>query len=358
MAEYTKNLKLFKYDPITDAKQVFSISDALNYNWDILDEKASGAGMPVGTIFSHTCSASFVPENSLPCDGTEYAQSQFQTFYNDWLVGGRLNTCTYEEYQTEIGTYGKCAKFGLDTVNGKFKVPTIPDGTHIQQALTDDELGKSYKAGLPNIKDSTSPIVGQNTDDEGALTKNGTGRFSFATSGGAAFQTLTIDASKSNPIYSDDVNTVQTEAIALRFFVVVATGTINESEMDWSAWASSIQNKANIDADNFTTTGKGKITSWAFPSNRYQNLTLGSNGATYTAPANGWFNISGVGSSSTQGFVFMFCAVTSIRMEAPCSSALGVNLSIPVKKGDVMTINYIGLKTGAVLRFTYAEGDI
>ena len=42
MAEYTENLKLFKYDPITDAKQVFSISDALNYNWDILDKNGAG----------------------------------------------------------------------------------------------------------------------------------------------------------------------------------------------------------------------------------------------------------------------------------------------------------------------------
>ena len=33
----TENLKLNKYDPITDAKQPFSISDGLNANWDIID---------------------------------------------------------------------------------------------------------------------------------------------------------------------------------------------------------------------------------------------------------------------------------------------------------------------------------
>ena len=38
--EYTENLKLFKYNPETDGKQVFSIDQALNYNWDILDEVA------------------------------------------------------------------------------------------------------------------------------------------------------------------------------------------------------------------------------------------------------------------------------------------------------------------------------
>lgn len=34
----TENLKLNKYDLISDAKQPFSISDGLNANWDIIDE--------------------------------------------------------------------------------------------------------------------------------------------------------------------------------------------------------------------------------------------------------------------------------------------------------------------------------
>ena len=44
----TENLKLNKYDPITDAKQPFSISDGLNANWDVIDEnlvkKQNGLG--------------------------------------------------------------------------------------------------------------------------------------------------------------------------------------------------------------------------------------------------------------------------------------------------------------------------
>ena len=100
------------------------------------------------------------------------------------------------------------------------------------------------------------------------------------------------------------------------------------------------------------------ISGYPMPSDKYIDLTLGASGTQYTAPANGWFNVSGLGSSSNLGYVFMWCEETSIRMEAPCSSGLGVNLSLPVKKGDVMTITYAYLKTGAVLRFTYAEGEI
>lgn len=37
MSELTPNLGLFKYDLSTDGKEVFSIEQALNSNWDIID---------------------------------------------------------------------------------------------------------------------------------------------------------------------------------------------------------------------------------------------------------------------------------------------------------------------------------
>lgn len=210
--------------------------------------------IPVGTIFSHTCSSTFVPENSLPCNGTEYSQTQFPVLWTDWLVGGRLNTCTYSQYQSDIDTYGKCGKWGLDTENGKFKTPYIPDGTHIQQAMTDGELGKSYNAGLPNITSGNLGYVrsGLNIDGSGALINTSKGQFAEGACVNQSWSgTMNFDASRSNPIYGGS-DTVQEEAVSLRYFVVVATGSINQSEMDWSAWASSLQGKANVDLSNCT----------------------------------------------------------------------------------------------------------
>ena len=208
--------------------------------------------MPVGTIFSHTCSSTFVPENSLPCNGIEYSQTQFPILWTDWLVGGRLNTCTYSQYQSDIDTYGKCGKWALDTENGKFKTPYIPDGTHIQQAMTDGELGKSYNAGLPNVT-GTLGVYANLVPIGGAFyhgtTNNNSVGYSQVTHSDWAGQKF--DASRSNPIYGAS-DTVQTEAVSLRYFVVVATGSINQSEMDWSQWASSLQGKANVDLSNCT----------------------------------------------------------------------------------------------------------
>lgn len=210
--------------------------------------------IPVGTIFSHTCSSTFVPENSLPCNGTEYSQTQFPTLWTDWLVGGRLNTCTYSQYQSDIDTYGKCGKWGLDTENGKFKTPYIPDGTHIQQAMTDGELGKSYNAGLPNITSGNLGYVrsGLNIDGSGALITTSKGLFAEGAAVNQGWSgTMNFDASRSNPIYGGS-DTVQEEAVALRYFVVVATGSINQSEMDWSAWASNLEGKLDKNHSNDT----------------------------------------------------------------------------------------------------------
>lgn len=61
------------------------------------------------------------------CDGSEFNKSDFKGENNpyDMLVLGKAETCTYEEYNTQITNYGMCSKFALDTTNQKFKVPTV-----------------------------------------------------------------------------------------------------------------------------------------------------------------------------------------------------------------------------------------
>ena len=230
----------FNHSPADDTEGTY---------WTPLEtEGGGGAGMPVGTIFAHTCSASFVPENSLPCNGTEYEQSQFPTLYTDWLVGGKLNTCTYEEYEQEITSTGECLKWGLDVANSKFKVPT-----KLNQILaTDNSIpvkGNGMAIGLTNGSknaglDGNSSSLGTSTGQYGV--NAGTGGSSHGDLMGAIG--LTLDSSKSG-IETDAANTTFKE---IRFFVVVATGSIKQSEMDWSQWASSLQSKLNADHSNDT----------------------------------------------------------------------------------------------------------
>ena len=154
----------------------------------------------------------------------------------------------------ELATYGVVIEGSAasgDTVTityaygDSFKVPYIPDGTFIQQALSNDEAGKAYEAGLPNVEGSFRGLAENNTN----IPDNSTsGAFkasalfnSYESSGSSNYDVkiISFDASASNPIYGNST-TVQPESVALRWFVVVANAAENEAAMDWSQWASSL----------------------------------------------------------------------------------------------------------------------
>ena len=98
------------------------------------------------------------------------------------------------------------------------------------------------------------------------------------------------------------------------------------------------------------------IAKMAMPSNRYVELTLGANGATYTAPANGYIQLSQQGNSSNNA-VSLLSLSTMIQQTS--KSTTGTNdVFLPVKSGDKFRIFYVG-KSSSInrFRFIYAEGE-
>ena len=180
--------------------------------------------LPIGTIIPVACSSDYVPDGCLPCDGTEYFGETYNGLWENYLTADvpLLKTCTYEEYAASISTYGQCGSFAIDMTNEKFKTPTIKNGSFIQQANSNDQLGAAFNAGLPNI---TGKVEGGAVEEggsySGALYKLTTysGGVGSAEDNGIGF-----DASRSNAIYGRST-TVQPNAIAYRYFVVVANGT-------------------------------------------------------------------------------------------------------------------------------------
>ena len=215
--------------------------------------------MPIGIIFSMLCSSSYVPDGALPLDSTEYTKALFPNFYTNFLVAGLLNTCTYDEYASDITTYGQCGKFALDTENEKFKVPTIKDGSYLTQALSDTELGKVYNESLPNIQGGVigSIIANYSSASDTAVTFTGafegvstyTGTIQGGSNHYQAITNLSLDASKASPTYQNNAK-VQGDNVRVRYFVQVANGQINQSDMDWSAFVSALQGKLNKDHSN------------------------------------------------------------------------------------------------------------
>ena len=117
------------------------------------------------------------------------------------------------------------------------------------------------------------------------------------------------------------------------------------------------EGKANVDADNFTAIGKSTLASYAMPSNRYIDLTLGASGSTYTAPANGWYILKIKG--DTGQFAALENTVTGfyVKSNSTKTSATIVPPPLPAKKGETVSVGYNASKGVVSFVFYYAEGD-
>lgn len=217
----------------------------------------------IGAILPFYVADGYVPNGCVLPDGAEYTQSQFPTFYTDYLAAGRVVTCTYAEFAAQVAATGNCAKFALDTDNQKFKVPLLKDGDSITQAASAAELGKSVKAGLPEIW--ADGLIGfDSAGYYGGALRSPAGTHSFAVAAGGIirYESPTSDhvfqASRCNGIYGNST-TVTDEQVRLRHFVVVASAQNNQSMFDWSAYMSALAGKANADLSNITANGNAAI---------------------------------------------------------------------------------------------------
>lgn len=103
---------------------------------------------------------------------------------------------------------------------------------------------------------------------------------------------------------------------------------------------------------------KTTISGWAMPSSRYIDLTLGASGATYTAPANGYFCLDKAGTQNE--YIDIRNNTTGLLRSKTTISAPGTeNIAVymPCKKGDEIAVVYTATGTTNRFRFIYAEGE-
>ena len=179
----------------------YLVTDGENASW------AYASTNKIGEIIQMACTADYIPDGCLPCDGSEYSASQLSGLWSNFLTSNpvKLNVCSYEEYAADIATYGQCAKFAVNTASNTFKVPTIKDGSYITQALSESELGKSYHESLPNITGTLGASWPSDKSNTGAFKNEGNdpnssmgGDSAWNNSGWASF-----DASRVSSTYRD-----------------------------------------------------------------------------------------------------------------------------------------------------------
>lgn len=266
--------------------------------------------------------------------------------------------CTETEWQASVTQYGVCGKFVYDSTNNTVRLPKI---TGIIEGTTDvSALGNLIEAGLPNITGqvyaggaygsslftSSSGFI-QNGSNDGWRTMT-----QQSTVSGAS-DTITFNASNSSSIYGNST-TVQPQTIQVMYYIVVANVTKTEIEVDIDEIATDLNNK--VDASELTdiTELYPTLGGLAMPSNVYTNLTLGSSGSTYSAPANGYFAISRVSGGNNQ-WINIKKSNDMILSQQLYNGTIRV--LCPVLKGESVTITYTASGNLDYFRFYYAVGS-
>ena len=261
MAEYTENLKLFKYDPITDAKQVFSISDALNYNWDILDKNGAGGwnlfdtkitdhvltgdkavGWALqGSLVTNTYSDAVSKIKELYSTGTEttYREITCKKSTDGRYIADITQKTAIDNLYTQTGI---ADFYVLDNDNNSFYLPK----TKWFYQFTDNvnNLNNYNEPGLPDIEGTCNGAIEDAGKvytgafyDPGNGGRGGNGQFTDAGLG--------IKASLYNQIYGKS-NTVQPASSNKLLYYNVGATLVNSGEINAAQLSVDVQNAVNL----------------------------------------------------------------------------------------------------------------
>lgn len=247
---------------------------------------------------------------------------------------------------TKYTTDGIAWYYILDTTNEKFKLPRTKFGFEGLRTNVGDDIG----AGLPNITGTAQTAPGRaGYVVNGALaiytTQNATNVYGTGPTGTSTQFGISLDASRSNPIYGKS-NTVQPPATQMYLYFYVGETVQNANLID----------AGRIGEQLATKTDMLQASSAGMPSNKYINLTLGANGSTYTAPANGWFVVF-KRSTKENEILELSLTATGFGFKYASTGAQGCFVSCPVKKGDIIKCGYTTTGATNFFRFIYAEGS-
>ena len=319
-------------------------------------EFTSGSVRNIGEIVQSTIPLTDAGLHLL--DGSLLSYGSYQAFidYIADLYDSGDYTAIFEteaNWQTAVTTYGVCGKFVYDSVNNTVRLPKITGFT--EGTITPSTVGSLTTAGLPNIT-GTEPAgwesggTGEANGYSGAFYNAGGSSERGATAENRG-ELIGFNASLSNSIYGNS-NTVQPQSIKVLYYIVVATSTKTEIEVDIDEIATDLNEKVDKDqCVNIAPIGA----SWAMPSNTYDDLTLGASGATYTAPANGWFSIAAMGRE-----IRLWNNLIGNSGGAYTSDFANM-ISVPVKKGQTIILQYNTCSISdswCYFRFVYANGEV
>ena len=283
----------------------------------------------------------------------QWKSKAIYTDYYDWILsnvnggveGFVLSTDTYTDYD-----------FVLNTSDETFRLPLL-DGS---ENIVDYNKGQTFAMSTDFRVPANGVInVAMNgyAGGEGAWywTVNGGEKHVFGGNSGGVYPITVL-------VSQDDIFWVNGQSDAennLWFYPYKGNGSL------YFYVGETVQNANLINAgrieekiNSLIPDNSSLISSYGMPSNKYIDLTLGASGSTYTAPANGWFVLSG-NINYQNGTIILVNKVNQIRSHVRVPQAnLDGGVCLPCRKNDVITIGYDGVLTVQYFRFIYAEGEV
>ena len=153
---------------------------------------------------------------------------------------------TESDWQTSVSTYGVCGKFVYDSVNNTVRLPKVTG--FVEGTIDVTALGDLVEAGLPNITGGVKNVTFDTYDTSnvyGAF--NSITNVSNATAGSSDAEKhcdITFSASSSNSIYGNS-STVQPQAIKGYLYIVIATTTKTDIQVDIDDIATDLNGKVD-----------------------------------------------------------------------------------------------------------------
>ena len=195
------------------------------------------SAIPLTDAGLHLLDGSLILGNGIYSDFVDYIAGIYDPTANYF--------CTEVEWQTAVTTYGVCGKFVYDSVNNTVRLPKI---TGFIEGTTDvSALGDLVEAGLPNITGVVGMVVGNG--QTGAFSSSALG--TRPTGETSTYYNVNFDASRSSSIYGNS-STVQPQTIKAFYYIVIATSTKTDIQVDIDEIATDLNGKADVDLSNCT----------------------------------------------------------------------------------------------------------
>lgn len=166
-----------------------------------------------------------------------------------------------------------------------------------------------------------------------------------------------------------EITYTATDGMKINARALEASGNIMKPVTVIASEFKSGDNTAQYEVVNKSPNNNVYMAHMAMPSDKFINLELGASGTTYTAPADGYFILTGaLPTSSDVGHVTLINRLnttsgTDGKFTVRCygvgvpNVGTGLYASIPAKTGDNVVAAWAGKATATILRFIYAVGS-